>query len=475
MQWIAGAFLALFVLVLTGLILVVAFLAFYNIPSNGAGMAAKAVCSAAFVAGRGTDADQLMEQDVLPASPAFAAVSVSIDASAHTATGSFLGVVHRTAALLPERGCVLDAEPDPAAQPYAPTTAGASPWPAGDAPVAPDAWGAGVDAAGLQATVDAAFEGAGDPARANARGVAVVQGGRLLVLREAPGFGSGVALHGWSAAKTVAAMLADARFAEVGLDTSTPVVDAFRPGREPEWVAQWREDDRSRITVADLLAMRAGLDIDEGYQPWDPVVQMLNGEADMSGWAAGHGLQEQPGTSWEYLSAVSNILAAVVRGQFATDQEYWAYPQRALLGPIGARSATLETDTSGTWVGSSYLWASTADWARLGEVMLRDGRWGGAQVLAPGWLERAAARALPQGEGAGYGAQTWIPADPVGGECRTTPGLPQDTLAMEGHWGQIVAMVPSRDAVIVRLGWTFEGTDQFDGCRFAADVLASLP
>ncbi len=46
---------------------------------------------------------------------------------------------------------------------------------------------------------------------------------------------------------------------------------------------------------------------------------------------------------------------------------------------------------------------------------------------------------------------------------------------MEGHWGQIVAMVPSRNAVIVRLGWTFNGSDAFDGCQFVSDVLETLP
>ena len=53
-------------------------------------------------------------------------------------------------------------------------------------------------------------------------------------------------------------------------------------------------------------------------------------------------------------------------------------------------------------------------------------------------------------------------------------GIPADTLAMNGHWGQVVAMVPSRDAVIVRLGWTFRG-GQFDSCAFVASVLKALP
>ena len=81
---------------------------------------------------------------------------------------------------------------------------------------------------------------------------------------------------------------------------------------------------------------------------------------------------------------------------------------------------------------------------------------------------------MPSGEGHGYGAQTWLPGDPIGGECKAYPGVPADTVAMDGHWGQRVVMVPSRDAVIVRLGWPFTRS-QFDGCRLVSDILAALP
>ncbi len=380
--WIVGI-----LVVLTGLIFVVAlvavgFLTYYHIPSNGSGMAAKAVCSAAFVAGREHDAEQIMADDVIPASPAFAAITADVDTQNRTATASFLGLTSRTAAYLPDRGCVLDAEPDPSAPPPAPVT---DPWPAGASPDAPPE---------LDAVVEAAFEGAGDTAAANARGVAIIQDGQLLALREAPGFTGGVPLHGWSMTKTVSGMLAYLKLREADIGLDTPVVDAFPPGREPDWAADWRQDDRSKITVADLLYMRSGLDIDEGYLPWDPVVQMLYGEDDMAGWSAAHGLAAQPGTEWEYLSAVSNILAQVVRAQFDTDAEYWAYPRTALFDPIGADTATLETDTSGTWAASSYLWASTADWARLGRADARRRQVGGRTGPAGG-LARPRADAIP--------------------------------------------------------------------------------
>jgi hypothetical protein len=45
---------------------------------------------------------------------------------------------------------------------------------------------------------------------------------------------------------------------------------------------------------------------------------------------------------------------------------------------------------------------------------------------------------------------------------------------MSGHWGQMVAMVPSKEAVVVRLGWTFR-KGQFDDCKLLEEVLSALP
>jgi hypothetical protein len=259
-----------------------------------------------------------------------------------------------------------------------------------------------------------------------------------------------------------------------GVPLDTPVVDAFPAGREPDWVADWRSDERATITVRNLFTMTDGLANVEGYSPFTDTVAMLRAEPDMAAYAAEAPPQFPPGTHFNYTSQTANILAAVSRGQLPTDEEYWAYPDTALFDPIGVTSATLATDTAGTWVASSYLWADVADWARLGQLGLQDGRWNGTQVLPQGWLEFASTQALPQGEGAGYSAQAWLPGDPVGGECRNLPGFPSDMVAMEGHWGQKIAMVPSQKAVVVRLGATFD-SEQFDYCTFWNEVLAALP
>ena len=474
-KWVKRILIAFGVIVGLLLVAVIGVLWWLRLPSTAAGMAAKAVCSATFVAGRPADAAALMEQDVTPASAFFGLTKIDINTDEHYVTGRFLGIIKRQASLTTDRGCVLDLPADPSAVPYVSKANNPAPWPAGDAAIPESQWPTGADKTALTRVVDDAFADSGDPMGANARGVAIVQNGKLLLVRDGKGFQPNTALHGWSMTKTVAAMLAYKKFQEVGLDIETPVVDAFPDGTAPDWVAQWRNDERAQITVADLLYMRAGLKIDEGYTPGSDVLKMLYTEPNMASWAAEHPSEFPPGTSWEYLSAVSNILAQLVQSQFPDNESYWQYPQTAMFEPLGVTTATLETDTVGTWVGSSYLWASVTDWARMGQMMMNDGEWEGKQVIPAGWLKLAGTSALPEGEGAGYGAQTWIPANPVGGECKGFPGIPKDTVSMEGHWGQIVAMVPSRNAVIVRLGWTFNGSEAFDGCQFVSDVMETLP
>lgn len=458
-------------LLLVLVLAVVGALAYLGIPQNAAGMAAKGICSAAFVAGR--PIANLMAQEVLPASPVLHAISISVDEVAHTVTARFAGVVSRRASLVSQRGCVLDAEPDPAAKPYQPSADTSAPWPLGDAALPSAQWGDGVDASRLGRVADDAFVGAGDPNAANARGLAVVYQGRLLLLREAPGFAPGTPLHGWSMTKTITGMLAHKLESEAGLNMEAPVVDVFPKGREPAWVVDWRKDARKTIKVSDLLYMRDGLAMTEDYDPWGSVPHMLWSEPDMPAWAANHPAEAPAGTRWRYLSATANLLASVARGRFENDASYWAYPRRALFDPIGAKSATLETDVRGNWVGSSYAWASTSDWARLGQLVLQDGKWGpdSKQVLPPGWLKRASTPAT-KGDGQGYSAMSWLYGNRQAGDCKAYPGVPEDVVAMGGHWGQMVAVVPSRQAVVVRMGWIH---GPYDECKLLSDVLSALP
>src|SRR5262245_32319666 len=137
--------------------------------------------------------------------------------------------------------------------------------------------------------------------------------------------------------------------------------------------------------------MTSGLSFNEDYTDHSgDVIQMLFVQGDKAGFAAAKSLEHPPGTYWQYSSGTSNIIARILRHRFADEQEYLRFPRERLFEPLGMRSAVLEPDEAGTFVGSTFMYASmyasARDWARLGLLFLHDGQWRGQRLLPEGWV-----------------------------------------------------------------------------------------
>lgn len=83
--------------------------------------------------------------------------------------------------------------------------------------------------------------------------------------------------------------------------------------------------------------------------------------------------EAEAGSVFEYSSGTANIVARIVHDQFAYPHAQQRFFAEALLEPLGLRSAVLELDPNGTFVGSSFALMSARDWARLGQLYLDDG------------------------------------------------------------------------------------------------------
>jgi len=312
----------------------------------------------------------------------------------------------------------------------------------------------------LDAAVGSAFaeKVAGVTARTHA--VVVVHRGRIVAERYAAGFDVAARHAGWSMAKSFACALAGVLAAEGRLRV-----------HEPAPVEAWSDpaDPRHGITTAQLLQMSSGLRWDEDYVgAWNSdVLSMLfgNGRRDMAGYASRRPLGDPPGTRWLYSSGSTLVVSGILR-RSAGEADYRALPRR-LFDRLGMRSAVAEADEAGNWVLSSYLFATARDWARLGLFFLRDGTWEGQRVLAPGWMDFARTP-TPASKGT-YGAGFWLNS----GSPPAVPRVPPDSFQAQGRFGQWVAMVPSRDLVVVRLGATFFDVEKVLD-RLLGDVLEAL-
>jgi CubicO group peptidase (beta-lactamase class C family) len=247
--------------------------------------------------------------------------------------------------------------------------------------------------------------------------------------------------------------------------------------RDPAPVPEWRSagDPRGAITLDHLLRMSSGLHFTEDYQdPFSDVVQMLFARPDAGAFAASLPLEAPPDSRWQYSSGTTNIISRIVRQTVeGTGSDPLSFPRRALFDRIGMSSAVMEPDPSGTFVGSSFMYATARDWARFGLLCSRDGVWNGRRILPEGWMKYSTTPTPGAPKGM-YGAQFWLNAgDPQNHAERWKAEAPVDMYSMSGFEGQYVSIVPSRKLVIVRLGLS-DPEDNWDHGRFIADLVHAV-
>jgi CubicO group peptidase (beta-lactamase class C family) len=224
---------------------------------------------------------------------------------------------------------------------------------------------------------------------------------------------------------------------------------------DPAPVAEWRGTEKEAITLLDLLEMRSGLAFVEDYVDGESsdVIDMLfgAGSKDHAAYAAAKPALHPPGSFWSYSSGTTNIicrvLADVLTAPDAAPAEREAatraFLDQRIFGPVGMGDADPRFDEAGNWVGSSYVHMPARQFARFGELYLRDGVAGDVRVLPEGWCEqgRVAVARDPE-NGCDYGRHWWMWPDQPG------------SMAAHGYEGQFVLVLPQHDAVVVHLGKT---------------------
>ena len=245
----------------------------------------------------------------------------------------------------------------------------------------------------------------------------------------------------WSMAKSILHAL-------VGIAVREGILSVTDSHLMPEW----EHDDRASITVHDLLTMRSGLSWTEDYvdNQVSDVIRMLFGESDFTGnhaaYAAHQPLLHTPGTQWVYSSGTTNILARVLAralGEKAGEHSVVErFMQQHLFGPIGM-TATPKFDASGTFVASSFVYATARDFLRFGYLYLADGMWGDTQILPGNWTNDAQRTVVIDPETTmGYSTQWWTwPSD-------------EGSMIAHGYEGQVMWVSPRRDVVVLHLGKT---------------------
>lgn len=309
-----------------------------------------------------------------------------------------------------------------------------------------------IDYTKLNAVIANAFDQKGKKDK-RTRSLLVIYKNKIIAEKYIDGFDKNSKILGWSMTKSITATY-------FGILQKQGKIDIMKPAP----IAEWKNDERAKITINDLLHMNSGLEWEENYSKISDATKMLFVAEDMTTSQIDKPLVGKPNNTWNYSSGTTNLLSGILRKQFKTQQEYLDFWYSSLLDKIGMHSALVEVDMKGNFVGSSYGWATTRDWAKFGLLYLRQGNWNGEQLFDANWSKYVS---TPTNTSNGnYGAQFWLNAG------NRFPDAPKDMFYASGYQGQMVAIFPSHDLVIVRMG--LKEDPEFDFNWLLSGVVSSL-
>lgn len=287
------------------------------------------------------------------------------------------------------------------------------------------------------------------------RGIVVAYDTLFMTEAYNNGFNKDTRILGWSMTKSIMSTLTGilVKQGKLSLEGELPI-------------DEWKNDERKNINLKNLLQMSSGLKWEEDYGKISDATIMLFNKSDVAKYAISRPAAVPPDSIWYYSSGTSNIISEIIKRSTSTQQEYFSFPQNELFNKIGIRSMVLEPDASGTFVGSSYAFATPRDWARFGLLYLQNGYWGKEQILTKEWINFTKTPAL-KSKG-GYGAQFWLNSS----ETPELPDAPRNIFFADGFNGQRVYIVPSHNLVIVRMGLSKKG--EFDYNKFVTSIIDAI-
>lgn len=404
----------------------------------GANYSAKIVCTNVFLIGR--NAVDVLSVDVqAPGHPLLKLMQVDVDYDKKIVRANILGLFGRGLAVYrPGTGCATVSDGDIAAAKKYQFTPAKMPTPSDE-----EDWPAG-SKANLNEHIEKIIQN-DEVAGPGMRGIAVIYQGKLIAQRYGTGFNVRTPLIGWSMTKTVNAALIGMQIKQGNLKLDQ---DGF-------WPANTFADGREKIKLADLLAMSSGLQFNEDYGDVSDVTRMLFLTPDMAAFVHDKPLEHPAGTFWNYSTGTSVLLSHLWQQQ--AGNAGLTFPHDHLFAPLGMSSAFIEADESGTVVGGSYMYATAQDWARFGQFLLQGGNWNRQQLLPDNFVTMMHT-AAPASHGQYGQGQLWLEGPDADNPKGTNPDIayhfPADTFWMQGHDGQSMAIIPSKQLVVVRLGLT---------------------
>jgi CubicO group peptidase (beta-lactamase class C family) len=276
----------------------------------------------------------------------------------------------------------------------------------------------------------------------NTHAFLVFQDGKLLYEQYFDGYTPQTLSGSFSAAKSIISLLIGVAIDEGKIKSVDDLVG--------DYVPRFKKDGWEKLRIKDLLTMSSG----SNYKESDGSYFSLNASAyygDDEQFLIDNLKPKEPaGVNWEYRSADTQVLGFIVEKAFG--KTISALVSEKFMVPMGAEAdAKWLTDGAKKHEKAFCCFNGVArDYARFGQLVLQNGKWGNKQIVSEKYIQAATTPASylkdPTENGNPvdyYGYQYWMFSEQG-----------HKVIAQNGLFGQYVYIIKDKNAVVVRLGET---------------------
>ena len=244
-----------------------------------------------------------------------------------------------------------------------------------------------------------------------------------------------------------------------------------------DYIEEWRDGDKTNITIKHLLHMSGGLKETFDYSPFSDRIQRAYG-TDIVNANLNMDPEIDPGTVFSHNNYNSQILGILI--ERASGKRYSEYFSEKILSPLGRRDAFFFVDRPDGMVHTDCcMWASIRDMIRIGEMLMNKGLFKNKEILPKGWVEQMITPSEPNNN---YGMQIWLGNEyeerraydaelTMYANYHGEPFVTDDLFFMDGIGKQRMYMIPSESLVILRTG---DNSPDWDDSKLPNLILNAL-
>lgn len=194
-----------------------------------------------------------------------------------------------------------------------------------------------------------------------------------------------------------------------------------------QYIPEWQDGCEHEVTIQDLLTMSAGINRKSGAEG-------ILDEKDMYAYAKSVKLDTLPGVRFNYSNASVQLLGIVI--EEASGNAVAKVFEEELFEPLDMDSTSLYQDETGNDIVYGGATTTLQDAAKIGLLMLSEGRYNGRQIVPESWVRKSV---RPSEQASFYGYLWWLDNNSE-----------HKNFAATGDFGQMTIVFPDLDLVYLR-------------------------